>query len=193
MTHIFKVLKNEGDETPGLIPGDLIFVINQSSHPVFTRRDNDLYMQETITLMEALTGFDLPITTIDGRHLLIHVDEIIQPGEIKTLLNEGMPIAHQQQQQQHVNSIARGSLLVQFKVQFPAHLNMELKNYVRLLLDPKFNEEAMNSELQKALQELKQQAAKLNGKHLASGSAKRKVDGINVRLYNYCLLFACNN
>lgn len=35
-------------------------------HPVFERRGDDLYTNVTISLVEALTGFEMDITHLDG-------------------------------------------------------------------------------------------------------------------------------
>lgn len=37
--------------------GDLIFVVQEKPHEIFTRKGADLYMKKTITLVESLIGF----------------------------------------------------------------------------------------------------------------------------------------
>jgi DnaJ family protein A protein 2 len=34
--------EDEADENPGMLPGDIIFILNQQEHSLFTRRDTDL-------------------------------------------------------------------------------------------------------------------------------------------------------
>lgn len=116
-------------------------------------------MVENISLLEALTGFELPIKTLDERWLLATVDEVIQPGDQKIIVNEGMPIAGTQK---------RGNLIIEFKVQFPAHLNLELKNFLRLALSQKDGD-------QKFLKEI--QSSKIAQE---SRMASKKQEGINV-------------
>jgi len=53
----------EADEAPGLNPGDIIFVLKEKRHPVFTRRGDDLLMEYTLPLVNALTGFQFPINS----------------------------------------------------------------------------------------------------------------------------------
>ena len=55
----------EGDQVPGLEPGDIIIVLDQKDHAVFTRRE-DLFMCMDIQLVEALCGFQKPISTLDN-------------------------------------------------------------------------------------------------------------------------------
>ncbi|CAD7672769.1 unnamed protein product [Nyctereutes procyonoides] len=51
----------EGDQEPGLEPGDIIIVLDQKDHAVFTRRGEDLFMCMDIQLVEALCGFQKPV------------------------------------------------------------------------------------------------------------------------------------
>lgn len=68
----------ESDEAPGLLPGDLIVVIEEKEHPQFKRKKADLIMKKTLSLREALTGFSFTITHLDGNERLI----TSEPGAI---------------------------------------------------------------------------------------------------------------
>lgn len=61
----------EGDQEPGLEPGDVIVVLDQKEHPVFQRQNDDLRMKLNIKLVEALCGFKKTIETLDNRTLVI--------------------------------------------------------------------------------------------------------------------------
>ena len=52
-----------------------------------------LSLNDKVGLTEALTGFKKPITTLDGRTLLIQTvrGEVIKPDEMKIVRGEGMP------------------------------------------------------------------------------------------------------
>ena len=50
------VLPGSVDAIPGAAPGDLVFVVAQQAHPVFTRKGHDLAIQLTIDLHEAVGG-----------------------------------------------------------------------------------------------------------------------------------------
>jgi len=104
----------EGDQEPGLEPGDIIVVLDEKDHPVFKRDKTDLHMTMPITLSEALCGFHKVIPTLDSRSLVIHSmpGEIIKPGDIKCILNEGMPV--------YRNPLEKGRLVLHFDVKFPA-------------------------------------------------------------------------
>ncbi|CAD7669963.1 unnamed protein product [Nyctereutes procyonoides] len=103
----------EGDQEPGLEPGDIIIVLDQKDHAVFTRRGEDLFMCMDIQLVEALCGFQKPISTLDNRTIVItsHPGQIVKHGDIKRVLNEGMPI--------YRRPYEKGRLIIEFKVNFP--------------------------------------------------------------------------
>ena len=61
----------EGDQEPGLEPGDIIIVLDEKEHKTFRRRGQDLLMNMEIELAEALCGFQKTIKTLDDRELLI--------------------------------------------------------------------------------------------------------------------------
>uniref|UniRef100_A0A667FVD2 DnaJ heat shock protein family (Hsp40) member A1 n=1 Tax=Lynx canadensis TaxID=61383 RepID=A0A667FVD2_LYNCA len=104
---------DEGDQEPGLEPGDITIVLDQKDHAVFTRRGEDLFMCMHIQLVEALCGFQKPISTLDNRTIVItsHPGQIVKHGDIKCVLNEGMPIYHRPYE--------KGCLIIKFKVNFP--------------------------------------------------------------------------
>ncbi|KAF3819732.1 hypothetical protein GH733_015241 [Mirounga leonina] len=62
-----------------------------------------------IQLVEALCGFQKPISTLDNRTIVItsHPGQIVKHGDIKCVLNEGMPIYHRPYE--------KGRLIIEFK------------------------------------------------------------------------------
>uniref|UniRef100_A0A2K5QX55 Chaperone DnaJ C-terminal domain-containing protein n=1 Tax=Cebus imitator TaxID=2715852 RepID=A0A2K5QX55_CEBIM len=102
----------EGDQEQGLEPGDIIIVLDQKDHAVFTQRE-DLFMCMDTQLVEALCGFQKPISTLDSRTVVItsHPGQIVKHGDIKCVLNEGMPIYHRPHEKRR--------LIIEFKVNFP--------------------------------------------------------------------------
>ncbi|XP_045607296.1 dnaJ homolog subfamily A member 1 [Procambarus clarkii] len=113
------VFSGEGDQEPGLEPGDIIIVLDEKEHAVFRRVNNDLTMQMHISLVEALCGFQKPIKTLDDRTIVISTipGEVVKNGEIKAVLGEGMP--------QYKNPFEKGRLLLQFLVDFPTHIPLD--------------------------------------------------------------------
>lgn len=85
-------------------------------HDVFTRDGNDLWMEFSISLREALVGFSKSFTHLDGRSVEISRQKITKPRQVITLPNEGMPVLH---------STEKGNLKIKFDVIFPAKLNAQ--------------------------------------------------------------------
>jgi len=123
----------EGDQEPGLEPGDIVVVLDEKEHPQFKRDKTDLHMTMPITLSEALCGFQKVINTLDNRALVVTSlpGDIIKPGDIKCLLNEGMPV--------YRNPLDKGRLVLHFDVKFPEKNEINDKNFAALenLLPPR--------------------------------------------------------
>uniref|UniRef100_UPI00358E37F4 dnaJ homolog subfamily A member 2-like n=1 Tax=Myxine glutinosa TaxID=7769 RepID=UPI00358E37F4 len=103
----------EGDQLPGVEPGDVILVLQEKKHEVFVREDNDLTIRRTVSLTEALCGCRIHVQHLDGRELLISYPQgnVIFPGCIRGVPGEGMP--------QYRNPFEKGNLYVKFEVEFP--------------------------------------------------------------------------
>jgi len=118
----------EGDQEPGLEPGDVIIVLDQKEHPVYQRQDDNLIMKMDIKLVDALCGFKKTVYTLDKRTLIISSlpGEVVKHDDTKCVQNEGMPI--------YKDPCSRGQLFIQFKVEFPEshwlpeHLMYQLEN-----------------------------------------------------------------
>jgi DnaJ family protein A protein 1 len=116
----------EGDQSPGLEPGDIVIILEEREHSTFKRKDMDLYLKMDISLTEALCGFKRTIKTLDNRTLVItsHPGDVIKPNAIKCVLNEGMPM--------YKNPFEKGRLIVQFNVKFPENGQIDLKRLPEL-------------------------------------------------------------
>merc|ERR1712151_1156528 len=73
------------DEHPDADTGDVHFVLKQQEHSVFKRKGADLFIEKTISLVEALCGFEIELTHLDNRKLLIKTS----PGEIVKPMAQG--------------------------------------------------------------------------------------------------------
>jgi len=68
----------KADEIPDGEAGDVVFVLQEQPHPEYKRKGDDLFIEKTISLTEALCGFAMDFTTLDGRKLIIKST----PGEV---------------------------------------------------------------------------------------------------------------
>ncbi|XP_062927012.1 dnaJ homolog subfamily A member 4-like isoform X2 [Mobula hypostoma] len=125
--------RGEGDQEPGLEPGDVIIVLDQTEHEVFRRHGNDLIMKMEILLVEALCGFKKTIETLDKRMLLISSKpgEVVKESSLRCVYNEGMPI--------YRDPFEKGQLIIQFSVKFPSYGWISQENLIELehLLPPR--------------------------------------------------------
>eukprot|EP00931_Biecheleriopsis_adriatica_P054932 TRINITY_DN3237_c0_g1_i1.p1 TRINITY_DN3237_c0_g1~~TRINITY_DN3237_c0_g1_i1.p1 ORF type:complete len:510 (+),score=115.12 TRINITY_DN3237_c0_g1_i1:74-1531(+) len=78
------IFREKADELPGADTGDVVFVLKEQEHPEFKRKGADLFLERKISLVEALCGFELEVTHLDGRKLLIRSSpgEVVRPTPI---------------------------------------------------------------------------------------------------------------
>jgi len=105
-------------------PGDLKFVIRQTPDSRWERRGNDLLINETISLVDALTGFSREIEHLDGHKVKIGITGVTKPGDYQYIEGEGMPVEA---------ATSRGNLFVHYSISFPPALTEEQKRVVREL------------------------------------------------------------
>ncbi|KAI8616656.1 hypothetical protein BC830DRAFT_1167650 [Chytriomyces sp. MP71] len=103
----------EGDQAPGIIPGDIIIVVEEKPHDRFKRKGRDLYIDVKVDLLTAIAGGYFHIQHLDDRVLVVHVlpGEMIKPDEVKCIPGEGMP--------EYKRPFDKGNLYVKFEVIFP--------------------------------------------------------------------------
>lgn len=121
----------EANAVPGLAAGDVVVVLKQEEHKIFTRKDNNLIITKEISLTDALCGVEFRIKQLDGR--LLHVTSppgtVITPGLVKSIPNEGMPTWK--------NPMDRGYMFVKFLVKFPSSMDTEQIARLQHVLGPR--------------------------------------------------------
>ncbi|CAA0817867.1 DNAJ heat shock family protein [Striga hermonthica] len=118
-------LPEKGNEQPNIIPSDLVFIIDEKPHSVFTRDGNDLVVTQKISLVEALTGYTVHLAALDGRKLTIPINAVINPNYEEIVPREGMPIPKEPSK--------RGSLRIKFDIKVPTRLTSEQKSGIKKL------------------------------------------------------------
>merc|ERR1719486_1393266 len=119
---------SEGDQEPGLEPGDIIIVLDEKPHDKFKRSGQDLIVKMDINLTDALTGMKKTIKTLDDRTLVIQTvrGEVIKTGDLKQIQGEGMP--------QYRNPFEKGRMILQFNVVFPPNLDPQIADALAKVL-----------------------------------------------------------
>ncbi|GLU02933.1 hypothetical protein SLE2022_201630 [Rubroshorea leprosula] len=106
--------EGKGDEKPGYLPADIIFVIEEQRHPLFRRKGDDLEIAVEIPLVMALTGCSLSVPLLGGKKMSLSLEEITYPGYEKVIQGQGMTKAKEEGK--------RGDLRITFLVKFPTEL-----------------------------------------------------------------------
>lgn len=111
--------------------GDLKFIIRVVKHPKFERKGDDLYTNISISLQDALNGFDLELEHLDSHKVKISREKITWPGAKIKKKNEGMP--------NYENNNSKGDLYITFDIDFPkTELTKEQKELIKQI----FNQES---------------------------------------------------
>ncbi|XP_071689843.1 dnaJ protein ERDJ3B-like isoform X2 [Rutidosis leptorrhynchoides] len=119
------VFYEEGEPIIDGEPGDLKFRIRTAPHDRFRREGNNLHATATITLAQALVGFEKTITHLDEHLVQIGSKGITKPKEVRKFKGEGMPL--------HFSN-KKGDLYVTFEVLFPTSLTDDQKSKIKAIL-----------------------------------------------------------
>lgn len=118
------IIENAGHCSPGFLPGDIVIEFHLKPHPIFKVQNDDLILHKTILLSEALCGTTFEIEQLDNKLLEIKIDEIIKPGDSRTIKEAGM----------YDRFGIRGDLIIKFDIEFPEslliHQKTNLKKYL---------------------------------------------------------------
>lgn len=104
--------------------GDLYVRVRVNRHPVFERRDNNLYMTAPVPMFDALLGGQLEVMTLSGK-VTISIKEGTQNGKTVRLKGKGMPVYGKPGQ--------FGDLFITLQVILPTNLNPLQKEKLREL------------------------------------------------------------
>ena len=102
--------------------GDLLVEVDVSRHPIFQRRDMDIYSTAPISYAQAALGGDVMIDTVDGK-VVYNVKPGTQTDTRVRLKGKGVPSLR--------NSNTRGDQYVTLIVQVPTGLNNQAKELLR--------------------------------------------------------------
>mmetsp|Transcript_3503 Transcript_3503/g.12626 ORF Transcript_3503/g.12626 Transcript_3503/m.12626 type:complete len:345 (+) Transcript_3503:113-1147(+) len=105
--------------------GDLKFHIKTMPHNRFRRDKDNLYMDDVISLKEALVGFKKTFRHLDGHEVDLSYDHVTKPGMVRVLKGQGMPRPHDP---------SYGDLFVTFSIAFPEQLTQKQKDQIEKIL-----------------------------------------------------------
>lgn len=109
------------DEQMDHIAGNLVLTIKSETHPVFERQGDDLRTTLTISLEEALVGFEKTVEQLDGRDVFIKKDSVTACEDVFVVRGEGMP---------KKGGGGFGNMFVDFKIVYPSVLSAKQKELI---------------------------------------------------------------
>lgn len=101
--------------------GDLYVEMNVRPHDIFSRHDDDILMETTITFTQAVLGDEITVPTLDGK-VKMKIPPGTQNGNVFRLREKGF-------QSLHISG--KGDQLVKIKVDVPTKLNGKQKQLLR--------------------------------------------------------------
>lgn len=120
------------DEKPGFIAGDLHFILIQNPHPKYRREGDHLYLNKEISLVDALTGFSIEETHLDGSKFTVDIEDVTECDQVIRVPGKGMP---------RRRGDSFGDLFITFEVDFPDKLSKKQKDAIRKILSESPHEE----------------------------------------------------
>jgi molecular chaperone DnaJ len=103
--------------------GDLYVFLSVADHPKFSRRDQDIHSEHTISVTKAALGGDANVETIDGQESL-KVPPGTQPNQVFRLRGKGIPF---------LDGTGRGDHYVHVAVRVPTSLTDEQRRLLEEL------------------------------------------------------------
>lgn len=88
-----ETFQGEADESPDVDAGDVVVKVRSKRVKGWTRKESGLVGRVTLSVQEALLGFERNVTTLDGRTVGISRTGTTQPGEVEVIEGEGVSIA----------------------------------------------------------------------------------------------------
>lgn len=127
-------IENAGAQSLQTKPGDVILLVSILPHPLFERKNNNLYTTVYITVLEALTHFSKTFNHINKKPFTLSKSNVTHDGEVVTLPGLGMPIKTSQSSNQGIKQQAYGDLVVTYRVKYPIFLSAEDQQLIKQAL-----------------------------------------------------------
>ena len=119
-----QILKVSGHGNAGVNhgpAGDLLVYITVRPHPIYERKNDDIWCDIPITFTQAALGAEIVVPTLDGK-VSYQVHESTQPGDIFKLKGRGVP---------HINGRGRGDQYIRVTIDVPKNLTKEQKEILK--------------------------------------------------------------
>ena len=111
------VFHGKGNEHPDALAGDIAVVITVLEDPVFRRANNDLHVEQKISLGESLTGFSFNLKHVNGQEITLESPrgKVVNNTQVMKIPHLGM--------RAFKTLHSYGDLYVHFQVQMPESIS----------------------------------------------------------------------
>ncbi len=120
-------IEKEGNDTEK-DTGDIHIIIHEIPHEVYKRRNEHLFIEKNIQLVDSLTGYREIIPLLDGSNILISSGEgdIIHDGDIRVVPMKGLP-----------TDTGCGDIIIKFVLIMPNSLTREQSKHLSAIFKKK--------------------------------------------------------
>lgn len=105
-------------------PGDLLVTVEVADHPRFRQRGRDLHTTVVASYPELVLGADVPVETLDGRTVTVHVPAGTIPGTRLHAAGLGVPTT---------GHSPAGDLIIETRLHIPAELSAAARDALTAL------------------------------------------------------------
>ncbi|MFN3403528.1 MAG: DnaJ C-terminal domain-containing protein [Cytophagaceae bacterium] len=123
---VIKLKGKGGAAGRGGVPGDLYITINIKPHPLFERKDDDLYTDLKVDLYTAMLGGKAFVNTLKGT-IKLDIPKGTENGKVLRLKGLGMPV--------YGSKDKFGDLYAKVNIQLPENLNKKEEELFRQLAE----------------------------------------------------------
>ncbi|HOJ37682.1 MAG TPA: molecular chaperone DnaJ [Ignavibacteriales bacterium] len=103
--------------------GDIIVVIHEKKHPIFTREGDDIIYELYLSYPEFVLGTEVDVPTLTGKAKL-KIEKGLEPGKILKLKDKGI---------KHLNQAGSGDLKIKLNVIIPQKITAEEEELLKKL------------------------------------------------------------
>lgn len=115
-----------GNAVKNGVPGNLQVVVEEIREHYFTRENNNIVIEKSISVIDAIVGANIKIKTPHGE-VPISIEPGTQPGKIIRVVGKGVPDYN----------LGLGDLIVKISVLIPKNINLEEKTILQKLKNSK--------------------------------------------------------
>jgi molecular chaperone DnaJ len=101
--------------------------ISEVEHDVFTRQEDDVHLEVTISFPQAALGAEVDVPTLEGTSV-VNIEAGTQPGTLLRMKGKGIP---------HLQSRGRGDQIIHLNVYVPTSLSSSEKKQLQDLAEAK--------------------------------------------------------